>query len=73
MAQAAPYPGPTGKVRALTPLAVDWFRGVPSPYPPLSLCPPSFSALLPPLLCAFARPIVSLLPPTSPPLSLPFA
>ena len=29
VAQAAPYPGPTGKVRALTPLAVDWFRGVP--------------------------------------------
>ena len=27
-------PLPGGKVRALTPLAADWFRGVPSPYHP---------------------------------------
>ena len=59
-------PLPLGKVRALTPLAADWFRGVPSPYQP-SLPLLTFSPLLPPSLslrlclshCFLATPHIS--------------
>ena len=44
-----PTPIAHGKVRALTPLAADWFRGVPSPYHP-SLPLPSLSLRSPPSL-----------------------
>jgi hypothetical protein len=65
-------PLPTGKVRALTPLAADWFRGVPSPYHP-SLPLLFFYLLSPPSLSlTFACPIVLWLLPTSPPLLLHF-
>ena len=57
VAQAVPCPSPTGKVRALTPLAVDWFRGVPSPYPPSLSCLPSLSALLPPVFALLPVPL----------------
>ena len=51
-------PLPWGKARALTPLAADWFRGVPSPYHPS-------------LLFAHSLPLLASLP-FSVPLSVPF-
>ena len=66
-------PLPTGKVRALTPLAADWFRGVPSPYHPslpLLIFPPPLASLPFTHLCLSHHRVVAsrISPATAPPL-----